>query len=111
MYDDYFGEDVPIVEVYSTNAACFNEYHAPILKDVMKKIQVMNWLTRMGRTNIVINRVLYFDAGDELFDLHEEVLRLVQFLSLVRRRKRSDVLDFEGSLAMDLELLIYGPWN
>ncbi|KAF1002804.1 hypothetical protein AG4045_006577 [Apium graveolens] len=61
----------------------------------MKKIQVENKLTGMARTNIVINRVLFFDGG--AFYLHEESFRLVQFPSLVQSRKRSDVLDFEGA--------------
>ncbi|KAK1375168.1 hypothetical protein POM88_031361 [Heracleum sosnowskyi] len=54
---------------------------------------------------IQLYKVLYFDGGDVLvsFDLHDEVFRLVQFPSLIRRRKRSDVLDFEGSLAMVFE--------
>lgn len=101
---------VPVVQVYSSNADCFNEFHAPILEKLMVKMVIMQVgvaadnPTFKALTNVAVNGVLYFDGGDELvsFDLHEEVFELVPFPSSVQR-KRSDVLDFEGSLAMVFE--------
>ncbi|KAK1398926.1 hypothetical protein POM88_008789 [Heracleum sosnowskyi] len=91
---------VPIVQVYSTNADIWREFHAPILK---------NWKI-YKQTNIVVNGVMYFDGGDELisFDLHNEVFGLVPFPSFIQR-KGSDVLDFEGFVALVFESVGYGP--
>lgn len=92
---------VPVVRVYSTNADSWREFRAPILK---------NWkfVTHL-QTRIVVNGVLYFDGGDELisFDLHKEILGLVPFPSCIVR-KRSHVLDFEGSVAIVFESICDG---
>lgn len=64
------GGFVPVVQAYSVTADCFNDFYAPILKNLM-----VNRLTQMAQTNIVVNGVLYFDGAGELvsFDLHEQV--------------------------------------
>ncbi|KAL1816568.1 hypothetical protein ACET3Z_019142 [Daucus carota] len=86
MYDK-----VPIVQVYSTSTDSWREFRDPILKNY----------ENFDRRNVVVNGVLYFDGVDELisFDLHNEVFGQVPFPSWVTR-KGSDVLDFEGSVAM-----------
>ncbi|WOH01586.1 hypothetical protein DCAR_0520970 [Daucus carota subsp. sativus] len=86
MYDK-----VPIVQVYSTGTDSWREFRDPILKNYED----------FDRRNVVVNGVLYFDGVDELisFDLHTEVFGQVPFPSWVTR-KGSDVLDFEGSVAM-----------
>lgn len=54
--------------------------------------------------NIAVNGVLYFDCEDQLvtFDLHDEVFGLVPYPKSIQR-KRSDIMDFEGSVAMVFE--------
>lgn len=91
---------VPIVQVYSTSADIWREFRAPILK---------NWKI-YKQTNIVVNGIMYFDGGDELisFDLHKEVFGLVSFPSFIQR-KGSDVLEFEGFVAMVFESVGRGP--
>lgn len=91
---------VPIVQVYSSNADNWREFQAPILK---------NWKI-YKETNIVVNGVMYFDGGDELilFDLHNEIFGLVPLPSFIQR-KGSDVLDFEGFVAMVFESVGFGP--
>ncbi|KAK1365281.1 hypothetical protein POM88_040842 [Heracleum sosnowskyi] len=83
--------DLPFVEVYSNNANSWTEiwYRADI-----------HWERYTG-TNVVVNGVLYFDTSNELvsFDMRTEVFGLVPFPSGVQG-KGSDVLDFEGSVAM-----------
>ncbi|XP_074368366.1 F-box/kelch-repeat protein At3g23880-like [Apium graveolens] len=99
VYENIF-DVVPIVQVYSTSADIWREFRAPILK---------NWKI-YKQTSIVVNGVMYFDGGDELisFDLHKEVFGLVSFPSFIQR-KGSDVLDFEGFVAMVFESVDYGP--
>ncbi|KAK1398999.1 hypothetical protein POM88_008862 [Heracleum sosnowskyi] len=79
--------------------ALSSDYKVPVLKNWMKNIQ-----SNIKPINVFVNGVLYFDGGDELvsFDMHEEVVRLISFPSFIRRR-RSNVLDFEGSVAMVFE--------
>ncbi|KAL1816592.1 hypothetical protein ACET3Z_019166 [Daucus carota] len=87
---------VPLVQVYSTNADCWKEFRTPIL---------MNWnFAAHLQTNIVVKGVLFFDGGDELisFDSHKDILGLVPFPSCIFR-KRSQLLDFEGSVAVVFE--------
>lgn len=87
---------VPVVRVYSANADLWREFRAPILK---------NWqFVSHLQTKIVVNGVLYFDGEDELisFDLHREILGLIPFPSCIFR-KRSHVMDFEGSVAIVVE--------
>ncbi|KAK1398995.1 hypothetical protein POM88_008858 [Heracleum sosnowskyi] len=85
---------VPVVKLHCINADCCREIQGPILK---KKI----WCCP---NNIVVNGVLYFDDGDQLvsFDLHDEVFRLVSLPNSIQR-KMSDIMDFEGSIAMVFE--------
>ncbi|KAL1816571.1 hypothetical protein ACET3Z_019145 [Daucus carota] len=84
-------DKVPIVQVYSTSTDSWRQFRNPILKNY----------EHFERRNVVVNGVLYFDGVDELisFDLHTEVFGQVPFPSWVTR-KGSDVLDFEGSVAM-----------
>ncbi|KAK1398892.1 hypothetical protein POM88_008755 [Heracleum sosnowskyi] len=93
---------VPIVQVYSTNADCYREFRAPILKKWM--VYARDNINVYRRTNTFVNGVLYFDGGDELvsFDLHDEVFGLIPFPRFVQR-KMSDVLDFKCSVAMIFE--------
>ncbi|XP_074368365.1 F-box/kelch-repeat protein At3g23880-like [Apium graveolens] len=87
---------VPVVRLYSANADLWREFRAPILN---------NWkFVSHLQTKVVVNGVLYFDGGDELisFDLHRELLGLVPFPSCIYK-KRSYVLDFEGSVAVVFE--------
>lgn len=83
--------DLPILQVYSTNAYSW--------KDIWYGVDTL-WEKYTG-TNVVVNNVLYFDIWNELvsFDMHTEVFGLVPFPSGVQR-KGSDVLDFEGSVAV-----------
>lgn len=81
---------VSVVQVYSTNADCFNEFHAPILENLIVKMQVglaASNPTLKAKTNDFVNGVLYFDGGDKLvsFHLHEEVFGLVPFPSFIQR--------------------------
>lgn len=85
---------IPIVQVYSTDTDCWKEFRAPILQ---------NWKDWSG-AQIVVDGILYFDGADELvsFDLRNEVFGLVPFPTFIQTKK-SDVLDFEGSVAMVFE--------
>ncbi|XP_063950444.1 putative F-box protein At1g32420 [Daucus carota subsp. sativus] len=91
---------IPIVQVYSTNDDIWRDFRAPILK---------NWKI-YKQTNIVVNGVMYFDSGDELisFDLHKEVFGIVPFPNFIQR-KGSDILDFEGFVAIVFASVGYGP--
>lgn len=89
---------IPIVQVYSTYTNCWKEFRAPILQN--GKLSE----TSFRQTQIVVNGVLYFDGGDDLvsFDLCNEVFGLLPFPSFIQE-KWSDILDFEGSVAMVFE--------
>ncbi|XP_017253016.1 F-box/kelch-repeat protein At3g23880-like [Daucus carota subsp. sativus] len=95
----------PLIQVYSSNADSWtSEFKAPILKNV----------EYYGRTNVVVDGVLYFDNNmDHLisFDLHNESFGLVPIPSLTRMG--SDVLDFQGSVAMVFQsgFEIYDLWT
>ncbi|KAK1398871.1 hypothetical protein POM88_008734 [Heracleum sosnowskyi] len=84
-------DKVPIVQVYSTTTDSWREFRDPILKNY----------DNFRRINILVNGVLYFDGVEELiaFDMHSEVFRIVPFPSFCHR-KRSDLLEFQGSVAM-----------
>ncbi|XP_017253830.1 F-box protein At2g43440-like isoform X2 [Daucus carota subsp. sativus] len=88
-------DDMPTVHLYSTNANSRRQFRDPIVKSVPG-----------GKTNtdIVVNGVLYFNDGDGLisFDLHKEVFGRVT-LPGFWETKRSNVLDFEGSVAIVFE--------
>lgn len=81
-----------IVHVYSNNANSWREFKNPILKK----------LEYNDRHSIVVNGVLYLGNEDELitFDLHLEVLGLVSLPSFDKEERRSDVMDFQGSVAV-----------
>ncbi|XP_017253017.1 F-box/kelch-repeat protein At3g23880-like [Daucus carota subsp. sativus] len=83
---------VPLIQVYSSNADSWtNEFKAPILKNV----------EHYGRTNVVVDGVLYFDNHEDhliSFDLHNEIFGLVPIPSSTQMG--SEVLDFHGSVAM-----------
>lgn len=85
---------VPIVKVNYINADCCREIQGPILKT-----QIKRW-----SSHIAVKGVLYFDGGDQLvsFDLHDEVFGLIPFPNSIQR-KMSDVMDFQGSVAMVFE--------
>lgn len=85
---------VPIVKVNYINADWCREIQGPILKTRIKR-----W-----SSNIAVKGVLYFDGGDQLvsFDLHDEVFGLIPFPNSIQR-KMSDVMDFQGSVAMVFE--------
>ncbi|KAK1399012.1 hypothetical protein POM88_008875 [Heracleum sosnowskyi] len=85
---------IPIVQVYSTKTDSWKEFRAPTLQ---------NWKDCSG-AQIVVNGILYFDGVNELvsFDLRNEVIGLVPFPTIIQTKK-SDVLDFEGSVAMVFE--------
>ncbi|KAK1399000.1 hypothetical protein POM88_008863 [Heracleum sosnowskyi] len=91
---DQEGGVVPVTKVYYINADCCREIQGPILKTQI----------RSCRSNIAVNGVLYFDGVDQIvsFDLHDEVFGLVPFPDSIQR-KMSDVMDFEGSVAMAFE--------
>ncbi|KAK1398988.1 hypothetical protein POM88_008851 [Heracleum sosnowskyi] len=88
---------VPIAKVYHVNAGSSREFQGPNLTTQIYYF----W---PSPNNIVVNGVLYFDGGDQLvsFDLHEEVFGLVPFPNSILR-KRSDIMDFEGSVAIVFE--------
>ncbi|KAK1398872.1 hypothetical protein POM88_008735 [Heracleum sosnowskyi] len=94
VYEQNADNYVPVVQVYSTNANCWREFWGPILKNSEF------W----GRTNIVVNGILYFASTGRLcsFDLNEEVFGFVPYPSSVKSKK-SDVMDFKGSAAMVFE--------
>ncbi|KAK1398891.1 hypothetical protein POM88_008754 [Heracleum sosnowskyi] len=87
-------DEVMIVQVYSANANSWKAFREPILK---------NWEV-YKHTNIVMNGIMYFDGGSELisFNLNREIFGLVPFPNFIQN-KRSDVLDFKGSVAMVFE--------
>ncbi|KAL1816572.1 F-box/kelch-repeat protein At3g23880-like [Daucus carota subsp. sativus] len=82
----------PLVQVYSSNADSWtNEFKAPIMKGVK----------HFGSANVVVDGVLYFKYRREhlvSFDLHNEIFGLVPIPSSTQME--SDVLDFQGSVAM-----------
>ncbi|KAK1398992.1 hypothetical protein POM88_008855 [Heracleum sosnowskyi] len=88
---------VPIANVYHVNEDSSRQFQGPTLTT-----QIYNFWP--SPSNIVVNGVLYFDGGDQLvtFDLHDEVFGLVPFPNSVQR-KRSDVMDFEGYVAVVFE--------
>ncbi|KAL1816570.1 hypothetical protein ACET3Z_019144 [Daucus carota] len=98
-------QDLSSCPVYSSTADSWtSEFKAPILKNV----------EYYGRTNVVVDGVLYFDDNkDHLisFDLHNEIFGLVPIPSLTRMG--SDVLDFQGSVAMVFQsgFEIYDLWT
>lgn len=85
---------VPVVKLHYINADSCREIRGPIPK---KRIV-------QDPDNIAVNGVLYFDCEDQLvtFDLHDEVFGLVPYPKSIQR-KRSDIMDFEGSVAMVFE--------
>ncbi|KAL1816701.1 hypothetical protein ACET3Z_019275 [Daucus carota] len=89
-YDDlrYFEAKV---HVYSTNADCWRKIRPNIPLEYQ----------RLGRANLVVNGVVYFQDNDELisFDLHKESFGRIP-LPGSRRLQLSNVLDFEGAVAM-----------
>ncbi|XP_017225960.1 putative F-box protein At3g16210 [Daucus carota subsp. sativus] len=99
-----FGEDttdnyVPIVLVYSTATGCWKDIRAP------------NWGNKfryMDQIDVVVDGVLYADCEDTIIslDLHEEVFGLVPYPEFVQR-KGSSVLDFEGSVAMVFDSVVW----
>lgn len=87
-------DEAMIVQVYSSNADRWRAFQEPTLK---------NWKI-YKHTNIVVNGFMYFDGGSELisFNLNKEIFGLVPFPKFVKK-KRSDVLDFNGSVGMVFE--------
>lgn len=85
---------VPVVKVYYINADSCRELQGPVLKT-----KITQW-----PSTISVNGVLYFDGEDQLvsFNLHDEVFGQVLFPNSIQR-KRSDIMDFEGSVAMVFE--------
>ncbi|KAL1816659.1 hypothetical protein ACET3Z_019233 [Daucus carota] len=86
---------VPMAKVYYVNADYSREYQGPNLKTQIYDV---------AQSNIVVNGVLYFVGGDQLvsFDLHDEVFGLVELPNFIQR-KMSNVMDFEGSVAIVFE--------
>ena len=86
---------VPMAKVYYVNADYCREFQSPNLKTQIYPV---------AQSNIVVNNVLYFVGGDQLvsFDLHEEAFELVAFPNIIQK-KMSDVMDFEGSVAIVFE--------
>lgn len=79
------------VHVYSTKAECWREFRLSIYREH----------ERFEQNHIVVNGVMYIDNEFELisFDLHREVFRQVP-LPRYCGDQMSDLLDFEGSVAL-----------
>lgn len=79
------------VYLYSTNTDSWRRFEDPVLRK----------FNGYRHTDIVVNGVLYIHSGSELitFDLHREVFGLVP-LPDFDKENVSDVLDFEGSVAI-----------
>ncbi|XP_017224967.2 putative F-box protein At3g16210 [Daucus carota subsp. sativus] len=97
--EDTTDNDVPTVFVYSTATGCWKEIRAP------------NWGNKfcyMDQIDVVVDGVLYADCEDTIIslDLHEEVFGLVPYPEFVQR-KGSSVLDFEGSVAMVFDSVVW----
>ncbi|WOH01667.1 hypothetical protein DCAR_0521052 [Daucus carota subsp. sativus] len=86
---------VPMAKVDYVNAGYCREFQGPNLKTQICPVE---------KSNIVVNNVLYFFGGDQLvsFDLHNEVFGLVVLPNFIQR-KMSNVMDFEGSVAIVFE--------
>ncbi|KAK1387347.1 hypothetical protein POM88_015525 [Heracleum sosnowskyi] len=84
-----------IVQVYSSNADSWREFKNPILKKLKYDDQ----------HNIVANGVLYLGNEDDLisFDLHKQDLGMVSLPSFDGNKRRSDVMEFQGSIALFFE--------
>ncbi|KAL1816703.1 hypothetical protein ACET3Z_019277 [Daucus carota] len=84
------------VHVYSANADCWREIRPTI------PLEHCSW--RSGRADIVVNGVVYFENFDELisFDLHKEIFGRIPLPS-THLQPKSDLLDFEGAVAMVFE--------
>ncbi|KAK1382679.1 hypothetical protein POM88_020414 [Heracleum sosnowskyi] len=96
----YYGYFTSVLkaELYSTNSNSWKRIRVP--KKVKK---VLPW----PYSKCVDSRtgVLYFENGKELlsFDTHNEVFGVYQFPESVHHKRKSDVLDYNGSVAMIFE--------
>ncbi|KAL1802372.1 hypothetical protein ACET3Z_031019 [Daucus carota] len=100
MFEEITGDnDVPKVLVYSTTTCCWKEIEAPNLG---------NKFRYMDQIDVVVDGVLYADTEDTIIslDLHDEVFGLVPYPEFVQR-KGSAVLDFEGSVAMVFDSVVW----
>ncbi|KAL8156753.1 hypothetical protein AgCh_001743 [Apium graveolens] len=89
---------VPLkLKVYSVSTDSWREFQGPVWSNKLEEGKFQR------NEYIVVNGILYFTNGDEhqviSFDLRKEVFRVVPFPGFVQRRW-SDVLEFEGSVAM-----------
>ncbi|XP_074358291.1 putative F-box protein At1g12855 [Apium graveolens] len=85
-------------ELYSANANSWKKIKVP--KAVTK---ILPW--PYSKCVDFNSGVVYFENGKELlsFDSHNEVFGIYQFPESVRHKRKSDVLDFNGSVAMIFE--------
>lgn len=95
LFDDLISDGlVPVLQVYSSNADSWTEFHPPIVDGELPDIEA----------NIVINGVLYFTVGDNLlsFDFRKQVFVPFPFPTSTAsiRTMKSNILDFKGSVAI-----------
>lgn len=90
-------DKVLIVQVFSTGTDSWMEFREPI----MRSNEVYD------STSVVVDGLLYFYGAHGRiisFDLHKDIFGVVPLPSLTSTRKGSDVLNYEGSVAMVFQI-------
>ncbi|KAK1372959.1 hypothetical protein POM88_029152 [Heracleum sosnowskyi] len=97
LFDNYAITYVLKVELYSTKANFW--------KEIQFLEIVHSFLTCYDTKCVSNNGLLYMDGNDELllFNSHTEVFRVYPFPNYVHLKRKSDILDYEGFVAIILE--------